>query len=231
MGNPRLTRTFGLVVAVLIVAVTGAAYATVNSSAPTISACVHHAGGGIYIARRCAARDRRLTWNTTGPQGPQGPPGPEDSAGSVGPQGAAGAMGPVWPSAAFSVDRHEGVPITGSLTRVASLAIPVPGDYVIFAKTWLANASGEPQFVGCQLFAGEVAIDGSRRDTDTDESVSAVDDEATLALNLVHVYTTPTASDVNNADLECQSEGQSIAESDTKITAIRVGTLANTQIP
>jgi hypothetical protein len=225
MGNPRLTRTFGLVVAVLIVAVTGAAYATVNSSAPTISACVHHAGGGIYMARRCAARDRRLTWNITGPQGP---PGPQGSAGSVGPQGAAGPLGP---SAAFSVDRHEGVPITGSLTRVASLAIPVPGDYVIFAKTWLANASGQAQFVGCQLFAGEVAIDGSRRDTDTDESVSAVNDEATLALNVVHVYTAPRASDVNNVDLECQSEGQSIAESDTKITAIRVGTLANTQLP
>jgi hypothetical protein len=78
MGNPRLTRTFGLVVGVLIVTVTGAAYASVNSSAPTISACVHHAGGGIYIARRCAARDRRLTWNATGPQGHKAPQARKD---------------------------------------------------------------------------------------------------------------------------------------------------------
>jgi hypothetical protein len=93
------------------------------------------------------------------------------------------------------------------------------------------DGSGEPRFVDCQLFAGEVAIDGSRRDTDTDSSVSAVDDETTLALNVVHLYTTPPANAVNKIDLECRSSGQSIASSDITITAIRVGSLTNTTLP
>lgn len=49
------------------------AYAAVSGGSPgstaTITACVHHKGGGLYIARRCAPPNTRLYWNGTGPQG------------------------------------------------------------------------------------------------------------------------------------------------------------------
>ncbi len=75
------------VVGVIVVA--GAAYGA--GSEPTISACVHHTGGGLYAARPCHSGDRRLTWRVTGPQGPRGAIGPR---GPGGPPGLAGPPGP-----------------------------------------------------------------------------------------------------------------------------------------
>ena len=50
----------------------GAAYAATTTSSHTITACVHHSGGGLYLAAHCAAHDRQLTWNSQGPAGPRG---------------------------------------------------------------------------------------------------------------------------------------------------------------
>ncbi len=36
---------------------------------------MHHAGGGLYKASKCAAHDSSLTWNVKGPAGAQGAPG------------------------------------------------------------------------------------------------------------------------------------------------------------
>ena len=76
----------------LVLAASGAAYAAAGSSSSSaITACVHRTGGGLYVAHRCASRDRRLTWSTRGPAGRRGSTGPE---GSTGPQGpATGAAG------------------------------------------------------------------------------------------------------------------------------------------
>jgi hypothetical protein len=50
-----------------------------------VTICVHHKGGALYQAGKCAKHDKRLSWNGQGPQGLQG---------SQGLQGAAGAQGP-----------------------------------------------------------------------------------------------------------------------------------------
>ena len=51
-------------------------YATVSSVPPTITACVHHNSGDLYLSHNCARRDRRLRWNVVGPPGPTtGPAG------------------------------------------------------------------------------------------------------------------------------------------------------------
>lgn len=90
----RLSISPALVVSVvaLVVAASGATYAATRSTA-TITACVHHRGGGIYLARRCARHDRRLTWNLqgqTGAPGPQGKTGPTGKTGPAsGPAGGA----------------------------------------------------------------------------------------------------------------------------------------------
>ena len=46
--------------------------ATTATSSHTITACVHHNGGGLYLAAHCAAHDSKLTWNAQGPQGRPG---------------------------------------------------------------------------------------------------------------------------------------------------------------
>jgi hypothetical protein len=64
----------------LVVAVSGGAYAAASSSSGTITACVRHKGGALYVAHSCARRDRRLTWNVAGVpgrDGATGAPGPD----------------------------------------------------------------------------------------------------------------------------------------------------------
>jgi hypothetical protein len=49
--------------------------ATKPAPATTITACVHHSGGGLYKAAKCAKGDSSLTWNVKGQAGPTGPAG------------------------------------------------------------------------------------------------------------------------------------------------------------
>ena len=72
-------------------ALAGGAYAATRPSPGVVSACVHGRGGGLYLARRCARHDRRVTWSVTGPAGAAGAPGAQGPAGAQGPPGAAGA--------------------------------------------------------------------------------------------------------------------------------------------
>ena len=58
----------------LVVAGAGGAFAAATGGA-AISACVHHRGGGLYEAHKCAKGDKKLSWNARGPQGIAGAPG------------------------------------------------------------------------------------------------------------------------------------------------------------
>jgi hypothetical protein len=74
----RITTAVLCSVAALAVAViaSGAAYAAAAAGGShTITACVHHSGGGLYLAAHCAAHDGQLAWNSHGPAGSQGPQG------------------------------------------------------------------------------------------------------------------------------------------------------------
>jgi hypothetical protein len=68
-----------------------AAYALAGSRAKTITVCVRHKGGTLYEAKKCAKRDKKLSWNQRGPQGLQGSTG---ASGASGASGATGATGP-----------------------------------------------------------------------------------------------------------------------------------------
>jgi hypothetical protein len=71
-----------------VLAASAVSYAAATGAPGTISGCVHHKGGGLYVARKCARHDRRLTWSITGTAGTQG------STGAVGTPGTPGAPGP-----------------------------------------------------------------------------------------------------------------------------------------
>ncbi len=81
----------GVALAALVVAVSGGAYAaTSGNSGDTIAACVRHKGGALYVAHKCAHRDKRLTWNIEGPRGSAGPRGAAGKDGGAGPPGPSG---------------------------------------------------------------------------------------------------------------------------------------------
>jgi len=54
LRSVHLTPAMGVALAALFVAASGGAYAAVTSSSGAIVACVHHKGGGLYVARTCA---------------------------------------------------------------------------------------------------------------------------------------------------------------------------------
>ena len=80
----RLSKSAVALAVVSVLIASGGAYALVSGGG-RISACVHRATGVLYVHRPCARRDRRLTWNVSGPRGLTGP------RGATGPQGVAGA--------------------------------------------------------------------------------------------------------------------------------------------
>jgi hypothetical protein len=58
--------SMGVALAALALAASGGAYAATTGSSGTIVACVHHSGGGLYVAHKCARHDSHLTWNVAG---------------------------------------------------------------------------------------------------------------------------------------------------------------------
>jgi hypothetical protein len=78
---------------VALLVVGGGAYALASSTSVTITVCVSHNGGALYRAKRCAKRDKQLSWNKPGPTGAQGKQGAQGSEGPQGIQGAQGVQG------------------------------------------------------------------------------------------------------------------------------------------
>jgi hypothetical protein len=58
----------------LMLTVSGATYEVASDSSGTITACVHHKGGGLYVASKCAPHDRRISLIAGGSQNVSGGP-------------------------------------------------------------------------------------------------------------------------------------------------------------
>ena len=229
MRRLHLTPSSGLALVALTAAVSGSTYAAARASVPTINACVHHTGGGLYAAHRCARGDTRLTWNVSGTPGPAGPPGPAGMLGPTGPPGETGQPGAAGPSEAVSGAKAGPVPLEldvtgeGRFATIASLPISHAGEYVILAKLDLSNALDNSASAVCNL----VARDGSGRLDYIDAEQAKIDPagQEPLALNGAQSYSTS-----GGADLQCEAIGTTISASSIKITAIRVGNLADTPL-
>lgn len=107
MNSP--SAAMAVAITALVIAISGGAWAiTVSPSPPikivrlpsTISACVAHKKGTLYIANKCAHKDRRIEWNEQGPAGAAGAAGTNGPAGPTGPAGSTGQIGPTGPPAA-----------------------------------------------------------------------------------------------------------------------------------
>jgi hypothetical protein len=72
----------GVALAALVIAGSAGAYASVSASSNSVHACVRHRGGVLYVAKKCASHDRKVTWSVAGPPGPGGAAGPQGPAGA-----------------------------------------------------------------------------------------------------------------------------------------------------
>jgi hypothetical protein len=101
----------------LVLGASGGAYAAVSESSNAVVACVHHHGGGLYEARTCARRDRRLVWSVTGPTG---------ATGSQGLQGIQGLPGTPDPSQFYTKAESDARFLDGSgaITTIPLVDLP-----------------------------------------------------------------------------------------------------------
>ena len=145
-----------------------------------------------------------------GPPGAPGAPGPQGPAGLKGPTGPAGPAGPSGATAAYikSVNGPSAV-LTTTQTVLATLAIPVAGTYVIWAKGF---ASGGPNFdITCQLVAGN--------DSDTSKIHAALVSQ-TVTTIVAHQYSAP-----GTAVFQCAGAAPGGTMNFIKIAAVQMSTV------
>jgi hypothetical protein len=147
------------------------------------------------------------------PAGPQGPAGPKGEKGDRGSKGDKGAKGDIGPSDAFT-DFNAGPATVGpaGYTRIATLRLPQPGNYVIWSKVWLIRpTAGQATESVCKL-----SVDGV-------EDVSWFTAPTGLGQSTTNILTHEVTS-VSTVNLNCYATGESTA-SDARITAIKVGSV------
>jgi hypothetical protein len=185
MSDRSRVRRAGLVgaAAVVALAVAGGVAEASGSGGGTVTVCVKHDGGGLYKAKKCAAKDKKLSWAKQGPAGPRGATGAAGPKGATGAKGAAGAKGVPGIQGVQGIQGIQGPPGTNgsvagyhvaqsttpvSLTSsgshtVKTLALPA-GSFLVDAKSGvdaaLVSAPTNPFIdVSCTL------TDGSAKDT------------------------------------------------------------------
>ena len=77
-----LSMSWAVLGAAALLVAGGGAYALAASNSGTITVCVHHNSGTLYVATTCAKHDKRLSWNKQGPGGPAGPQGTNGTNGT-----------------------------------------------------------------------------------------------------------------------------------------------------
>jgi len=128
----------------------GGAFALASSSTRTITVCVHHNGGALYKARKCARHDKMLSWNKQGPPGATGPRGPQGFQGTQGIQGAPGQTGQPGPSDGyFSQPSDVLTAINTTGTDFGALNVAA-GSYIVSGTARL-NSTGTGSNADCFL--------------------------------------------------------------------------------
>ena len=198
----------------------GVAYAVTTGpidSSGVIHGCYYPATtGGSHkvvlqdVGKRCPTGTTAITWNQKGPAGPTGPQGP------------AGPPGPAGPSAAYAKVVNGPVAAPVGSSTVASLDIPVAGDYVISSKMFLTfdQSLFSSVVYECDLQAG-TDIDVTRGSTGAEASTpnGPAPVSGLIVNSLVHEFTSP-----GTVDLSCNLGNPSFLNYIT-ITAIQVGSL------
>jgi hypothetical protein len=126
----------GVALVALVVAASGGAYAAVKVSSPKITACVHHKGGGLYIAHECARHDARLDWGVAGKVGAQGKPGVMGLQGPAGQPGGPGIHGPPGP---FPESLPSGKTLTGDYRTTSA-----SGNFVTDTQSFAFPLASKP---------------------------------------------------------------------------------------
>jgi hypothetical protein len=191
-------------------------YAAVPDADGTIHGCyrrmlgtprVTDASSANPVLRKCSAAETAISWSQAGPMGPAGPSGPP---GLPGAQGEPGPQGPAGPSDAYVAQHAEPVHLTAAAANLATLNLPA-GQYVLFAKVEVSNPGSSGQRVECALDR----ILGDQSDVYVPEN----------SFTTVPLQDQLTLTAPGSVSTWCLAFNQDGYASQTKMTAIKIGTL------
>jgi hypothetical protein len=202
----------------------GSAYAAATL-APKNSVGSAQVINGSLQTKDLSKKARKALRGARGPRGLRGAAGAQGAQGIQGVKGDKGDKGDTGPSNAFGGFRDPFLDIGSGTTTLGTLPLGA-GKYVIVAKQYLNNNGTANNRVACQLAAGS--------DTDTTPGDitfaggDGADDRRVVPFMVVHEFTAP-----GSAVLSCTTPSQganTVNAAQTKIIAIRVGSLSNTGI-
>jgi hypothetical protein len=164
-------RWVALAAALGLVAVGGAASATIPDNNQVIHGCYSRSGGSLRViddsVTNCAKSETALSWNVTGQQGPQGLPGvqgPQGVQGEQGPQGVQGVQGPQGPSGAshgyLASSNNVLIAQDPAVSTILSLYSVPDGSYMLSANLPISDHLNEP-FVSCRVVLNGVDQDST----------------------------------------------------------------------
>jgi hypothetical protein len=149
-GRLRLGGALAAGVALVMLATGGVALASDAAATGTLTAtakiraCYHPGSRTAALAvlthgrTNCPAGDKKLTWNTVGPQGPAGPQGPQGEQGLQGDQGPTGPQGPAGLGTGVTTGQVTTIPIDAGpndpVTVLTAPPVPTSGVYYITAS-------------------------------------------------------------------------------------------------
>jgi len=168
-NNPSSAMTVALLA--LVIAVTGGAYGAIipNNNPPKIVsrppapilACVAHKHGTMYIAAKCAPKDRQIEWNVVGPSGATGATGANGTngaAGATGPTGPQGLTGPAGAPDLWAYVTSNGALAYGSGATSASLE-DTTGQYTVYFNREVSHCGYQVTFTDETWGFAEANID------------------------------------------------------------------------
>jgi hypothetical protein len=160
----HITPAFGVAIAALVLAASGVSYAAATRSPATISGCVHHNGGGLYVARKCARHDRRLTWSVRGLAGNPGSTGAAGTPGAVGAPGTPGTPGQPGTPGASATKLFAQVESTGTINASSggiTAAQAGTGTYLVNLGQDITHCAAIAQQGGLPAFTSPGGSSGS----------------------------------------------------------------------
>jgi hypothetical protein len=195
-----------------------------------VALCVSLGGGAFAAGHYLITSKRQISpkvlkalkgkRGATGPIGPTGPAGQGGQPGAAGAPGDKGDKGDIGPSTVYAVHRDETVGITATPVVVATIGGLPSSSYVIHATTDIDDETTIEHTPTCTLNAGG---DTDQHWVDTSSQAAGDVYRSEYALQVVHSFAA-----TGSAVLSCSGgAASSVTAGETKITAIRVGSIAS----
>ncbi len=199
----------------LVVAAAGGAWAA-GGGGGKITVCVSKGDGTLYQAKKCHKKDKKLSWNATGPQGPAGSAGKDGTNGTNGANGANGAVAGLSAKGGL-------VEFTGTSKTILTLKLPA-GSFIVQGKTQVGGSATSAGYMNdsCTLADGSASSHAQFSAPLTPAQFLTIRlAETSLPMDIAVTSSTSSTVTLTCEDVSREGTAFSTSATDSVITAIQ----------